>query len=166
MEHIFIITEGQSEEKFYKSVFADHFKSDFYFQVTCMPNKKNAYSRQNKGGTVAYDVCLKNMKRFINGATHCKKVFLVYDLYGLHNSFYDGYDGNNDTNSKVNFLINRLETDINNPKFKFILQVHEFEAFLFSEPTEIVKHFDQEDMLDELNKILSTLIERFIFNNN
>lgn len=155
MENVFIITEGQAEEKFYKSVFAEYFKSDYYFQVTCMPNKKNAYARKNKGGTVTYDLCVKNVKRFLNGATHCKMVFLIYDLYGIHESFYDGYEGGNNTDSKVSFLIERLERDINNSKFKFILQVHEFEAYLFSNPIEIVKHFNKEEVLGQFNAILS-----------
>jgi len=156
MDSIFIITEGQSEEKFYKSVFSEYFKSDYYFQVTCMPNKKNAYSRKNKGGTVSYDLCLRNIKRFLNEATHCRNVFLIYDLYGLHNSFYDGYEGTNDTDSKISFLVNRLENDVNNSKFKFILQVHEFEAYLFADPNEIVKHFNKEEKLDEFNSILAS----------
>jgi hypothetical protein len=59
MKNIFIITEGQAEEMFYKSVFADYFRSTCYFQVTCMPNKKNAYARNRKGGTVTMKFALK-----------------------------------------------------------------------------------------------------------
>jgi hypothetical protein len=122
-----------------------------------MPNKKNAYSRDRKGGTVTFEICIKNVRRFLNGATHCEKVFLIYDLYGLHNSFNAGYTGRtNDVDAKVNFLVNKLETEINNPKFKFILQVHEFEAFLFADPSKIVKHYNTEDKLPEFLSILST----------
>ena len=155
MENIFIITEGQAEEKFYKSVFADYFGPTFNFQVTCMPNKRNAYSRINKGGTISYDLCVKNINRFIKGATHCNKVFLIYDYYGLHKSFFNGYSGYDNTNKKINFIISKLENEINNPKFKFILQVHEFEAFLFSKPEEIVKHYNNLGLLKEFNSILS-----------
>ena len=156
MKNIFIITEGQAEEMFYKSVFADYFKNKCYFQVTCMPNKKNAYARSRKGGTVHYDTCVKNIRRFLNGATHCDKVFLIYDLYGLDETFYEGYHGNiKNTNEKINFVVNKLETEIKDQKFKFILQVHEFEAFLFSDPEKIVNHYNKEDLLPQFLKILA-----------
>jgi hypothetical protein len=157
MKNIFIVTEGQAEEMFYKSVFVDYFRSTCYFQVTCMPNKRNAYSRDRKGGTVTFDVCVKNIRRFLNGATHCEKVFLIYDFYGLHASFYEGYMGKaNDVSAKIDFLVNRLEGEIKDPKFKFFLQVHEFEAFLFSDPAAIVRHYNAEDKLPAFLKILST----------
>jgi len=155
MSHIFLIVEGVAEEMFYKSVFAEHFKRTHTFEVTVMPTKKNGHSRKEKGGMITYDLCLTNLKRYLHSTGHCDKVYLIYDYYGLHNSFLDNYEGDNSLNSKLKYIISRLEKSVNDPKFKFILQVHEFEAFLFSMPEEIAAHFGKSRLIDRFKVILT-----------
>lgn len=155
MQNIFLIVEGQSEEK-YKSSFASYLKETHYFQVTVMPSKKNLTARMNKGGRVNFDVCVQNVKRFIRMASHCDKVVLIYDYYGLDASFIEGYSGGGMQNEMRDFIANKLEREINNPKFSFFLQMHEFEAFLFSNVQAIVQHFNSIELLDEVGNMVES----------
>ncbi len=160
MASIFLIVEGQTEERFYKDLFANSFPQH-YFYVVVMPNKKNAYRRKEKGGSVSYELCIKNIKRFFNSSSHCEKIILIYDYYGLHDSFREHFDGSETTlDNKITSIRNRLESEINSPKFSFVLQVHEFEALMFSQPEKIAEQFDKPHITKELNKILTN------FNNN
>ena len=156
MKHVFLIVEGQSEEAFYKHVLSEYFRTTHFFAVTTMPNKKNKTSREYKGGTVTYDLCIRNIRRFLNSATHCDKFFLILDYYGLHASFLDNYQGGNYSRKKVDYIINRIEKEINHQKFSVFLQVHEFEAFLFSEPKAIASHYRQEEKTLLLELILTS----------
>jgi hypothetical protein len=156
MRQVFLIVEGQCEEKYYKSSFASYFKESHYFQVTVMPLKKNQTSRRNKGGRISYDLCVQNIKRFMRTAAHCDKIVLIYDYYGLDASFSEGYDGAGRLTEIKAFIITKLEREIDNPKFSFFLQTHEFEAFLFANPVAIVNHFNQPEMLHEVETMITS----------
>lgn len=154
MKHVFLAVEGQSEERFYKSVLADYLKTTHFLEVTVMPNKKNQTSRKYKGGKIQYDTCVKNINRFIRSASHCEKIVLIFDFYGLHESFLDGYKGVENTHEKLIYIKQRLCSDINHQKFYPYFQMHEFEAFLFADPREIATHYGKSNLKVELNNIL------------
>lgn len=155
MANIFLILEGQSEELFYKNTFSNYYSNKHLFNVVIMPTKKNNYSNTHRGGDITYDTCLSNIKHFLSGTTHCEKVILIYDYYALNKSFKVHLTGlENTIDKKVKSIQDRLEKEINNPKFKFILQVHEFEAFLFSDINKVVEHYNAENKLIELKRIL------------
>ncbi|MFW6046848.1 MAG: DUF4276 family protein [Candidatus Woesearchaeota archaeon] len=156
MAQVFLIVEGPSEEKFYKEIFADYFNPNHFFEVTIIPNKKNAYSRQKKGGSVSYDKTLQSIKRFLSEASHCDYVILILDYYGLHETFLEGYTGTDELEHKTNYIIERLKYEVNNPRFRFFLQVHEFEAFLFSDVQKIADHFQKSDLESYFKAILDS----------
>lgn len=156
MKQVFLIVEGQSEEAFYKRVVADYFQATHFFTVTVMPTKKNQASRAYRGGTVTYNLCVRNIRRFLNSATHCDQFFLILDYYGLHTSFYDGYQGSSRSLERADYVIRRLEQEINHPKFSVFLQMHEFEAFLFSAPETIAAHYQQPEQIHSLKAILDS----------
>ena len=132
MKQVFLVVEGQSEEAFYKQVVADYFRTTHAFTVAIMPTKKNQSSRAYRDGTVTYDLCVRNIRRFLNGATHCDQFFLILDYYDLHTSFFDQYQGHDRSKDKAEYVIRRVEKEVNHPKFSVFLQIYEFEAFLFS----------------------------------
>ncbi len=153
MADIFLIVEGDAEERFYRETFAASF-SNHYFTVVRMPNKRNLTSRINKGGRVSYDSCVDNVRRFLR-STHCSLVALVYDYYGLHATFSEHLTTNEVTlDQKVEGIENRLEREIDDPRFRFVLQVHEFESYLFSDPSLLAAHFGKPDSLSVLTGIL------------
>lgn len=154
MAGIFLIVEGDAEERFYKDTFASAF-SNHYFIVVQMPNKRNLTSRTNKGGRVSYDSCVDNVRRFLRSSTHCSLVALVYDYYGLNATFSGHLTASDVTlDQKVKAIEGRLEREINDPRFRFILQVHEFESYLFSAPSLLAAHFGKPGSLSVLNDML------------
>ena len=154
MAGIFLIVEGDAEERFYKDTFASAF-TNHYFTVVQMPNKRNLTSRASKGGRVSYDSCVDNVRRFLRSSTHCSVVALVYDYYGLNATFSDHLTANESSlDQKAEAIQSRLEREINDPRFRFVLQVHEFESYLFSAPSTLAAHFGKPDSLPALTAIL------------
>ena len=160
MAHIFLIVEGQSEERYYKTHFAAAYAGQgHYFDVTVMPTKRGVTSRTHKGGNIGYAECVNNVRRFLRSARHCQLVALVYDYYGLHNSFGEGLalPSNQVASAPARALAirQRLEADINDPHFHFFLQLHEFEAFLFCDPATVARHFNDPTLLPILTGVLA-----------
>ena len=160
MAHVFLIVEGQSEERYYKTHFAAAYAAHgVYFDVTVMPSKRGVTSRTHKGGAISYDECLNNVRRFLRTAGHCQLVALVYDYYGLHPSFLQGLalpTGRIITAEEMAATIRqRLEGEINDPRFHFFLQMHEFEAYLFSDPAAVARHFADPALLPVLHQVLA-----------
>lgn len=161
MAHIFLIVEGSTEEQFYKNDLQQHYLNPeslqkHYFGVVQMPSKKNIYSREKKGGRISYETCVNNVRRFIRSNTHCELILLVLDYYGLDPSFYNHLTTDHLTvDQRVEAIQSRLEQEIDLPKFLFRLQVHEFEAYLFSSPSIIAHHFAMPESLPKLEEILT-----------
>lgn len=160
MAHVFLIVEGQSEEQFYKQHLAAAYASQgVYVEVAMMPGKRNVSSRTQKGGSVSYETCVANVRRYLRTAAHCQLVVLVYDYYGLHPTFADDIvlpAGQPITGARRAAAIRqRLEADINDPRFYCYLQMHEFEAYLFSRPDLVAQHFKMPALQPALEHILA-----------
>ncbi|MCB0519940.1 MAG: DUF4276 family protein [Lewinellaceae bacterium] len=161
MANIFLIVEGPTEEEFYKKQLqAEYVRPDgsyrHFFTVRGIPNKRGFYSRAGSGGRVGYDSCVDIVKRFLREATHCELVILILDYYGLDKTFKSHLTtAHTDLAGKVAAIQQRLEKEINHPKFRFRLQVHEFEAYLFSDPAVVAGHFGKPEKAAELEAILS-----------
>ena len=129
-----------------------------------MPAKRGFTSRTHKGGSITYAECVNNIRRFLRTAGHCQLVALVYDYYGLHTSFLEGLTLPDEqkitAEEKAAAICKRLEAEIGDPRFYFYLQQHEFEAFLFSSPEAVARHFDDSALAITLREVLAA------FNNN
>lgn len=160
MAHVFLIVEGQSEELFYKThVAAAYAPQGLYIEVTVMPSKRGSTSRSHKGGSISYGECVHNVRRYLRTTSHCQLVTLVYDYYGLHPSFTEGVAlpaGERVTAAmRAAAIRQRLEAEINDPRFYFFLQMHEFEAYLFSSPEAVARHFADPALGQALAEILA-----------
>ena len=149
MANVFLIVEGATEEQFYGKVLQDYFVSTdgtyrHYFQVVQMPHIKNDHRRMHKGGAISFERSVVQVRRFLHSATHAQRVFLVYDYYGLHPSFTEHILGADLAfEQKIQSIVERFESEINDIRFSFRLQVHEFESLLFAAPDVIADHFNQ-----------------------
>ncbi len=160
MANVFFIVEGPTEEGFYKNILQEYVATKHNFTVVIVPTKKNYYSRTHKGGTITFDSCVDVCRRFLRQASHADKVILTLDFYALHNSFFtDEIHQISQLDSKIDALEQRLMNEIGNSRFIFHLQLHEYEAWLFSNTQAVAEHFDgigENDLIQILNK----------FNNN
>ena len=160
MANIFLIVEGQTEEQFYKNQLAGQYLSpdgmpQHFFTVRIIPSKRGGHSRTKSGGRVSYDSCVDIVKRFLREASHCELMVLILDYYGINETFKSHLTAEHRSlGEKINAIQEGLENEINNPRFRFRLQVHEFEAYLFSDPQKVAQHFGKPEKLSELNAIL------------
>lgn len=161
MANIFLIVEGSTEEQFYKRQLQEQYVTpdgtyQHYLQVVQMPSKKNIYARTHKGGRITYQACVNNIRRFIAGAGHCDLIMLILDYYGLDPSFSSHLTATHRTlDQKVKAIQERLEGEIDHPKFRFRLQVHEFETYLFSDPEKVARHFQKPETQEQIESILA-----------
>lgn len=137
MPDVYIICEGRTEVRFVKNVLAPVLGSQdlFVFPI-------RIGSRNRKGGNVTFDRLRTNIRDQLNSnrASYCSTLI---DYYGLPSSF----PGKQLASSKVELsekaqtvqkeLIDELGRSIDSaPSQRFIpyVQMHEFEALLFSDP--------------------------------
>lgn len=98
---------------------------------------------------------MKQVKRFIRQASHADLIVLVYDYYGLHPTFTDHLSTQKlALPDRIGAIRHRFEAEIDEPKFRFYLQVHEFESLLFAGPETIAEHFNSPESLGLLLAIL------------
>ena len=127
MNYVYVLVEGETEEKFVKEILFEHFSA------------KNIFLHPiNLQGVGVYDD-IKNQLLSLLKNTSYSLVTTMIDLYACPSNMPNKTEINANMNyiQKVEFLENAFKEDINNEKFLPYLQLHEFEALLFSD----VKHF-------------------------
>lgn len=134
MKRLNIICEGQTEERFVNDVLAPHLQNyQVYATARCWAK------RGQKGGGKSYDLVQNDIDKWIAQEGHNENVFftLLIDFYGFPkqgNTIYDEDVINTPgTNRKIELLKEKMHSRVNNfHRFIPYIQVHEFEALLFS----------------------------------
>ena len=136
MTRVYVLTEGQTEERFIKDVVAPPLSyKGIYLTPMCIPTSKNG-----KGGAVSYE-------RFLRYATNLLKqqedIYLTcfLDFYQLDSNFpeFNELNEKNGIYNKINLLEDALHSEVIHKigclsnRFIAYIQPHEFEALLFSE---------------------------------
>ncbi|MCZ0862332.1 DUF4276 family protein [Methanocorpusculum vombati] len=128
--------EGQTEQNFVTHILKPHLEGIGY-TVSAVVNPTAPGSR---GGLSHYQQFKKNAKNIKHGAPDCLLTTMI-DLYGLPNDF-PGMDASRtipDPWEKVASLEEALATDLAIDNFIPYIQLHEFEALLFSN-IEMIDH--------------------------
>jgi hypothetical protein len=138
MKHVNILVEGQTEETFIKELIAPYL---FTFQITIVPiiisTKRIKEGGKFRGGlsNSNFDHFLNDLKRLIH-STPQGIVATFIDYYRLPSRF-PGYEERLSKKTqleKVLFLERKLTEHVGNPRnFIPYIQLHEFEAFHFSD---------------------------------
>jgi hypothetical protein len=127
-----IICEGQTEESFIKEVLTLYLKQ-FHIEVVAIILPTSIRERTYRGGIGPYSRVKKDILRSFekDGAY----VTTMFDLYKLHHSFpgKDKSEKISDMYERVRMIEEALRADINNRFFIPYIQLHEFEALLFSD---------------------------------
>lgn len=138
MKKLLIIAEGQTEEKFIKSLIIPYFhaKEIYNIDVTILPNKTLASGERFKGGAVTF----KNVTTYAKKLLHSGYVTTLFDYYGIDKNF-NGYEESKrfpSIKQKKEALEKELALEINNEKFIPYIQMYEFEGLLFSNPDSFI----------------------------
>lgn len=135
MKQILFLVEGKTEKLFCEDELIKYFKQPNYFLTA---------SILLQGGYHSLYKTVKEVNHKIKSFSHFDKVILVYDYYGLHPTFKEGMNSKFTLSEKIEFIRNKFSKEIQAENFYFYIQVHEFEAILFSDTEELVNHFSLE----------------------
>ncbi len=134
MKKVYVLVEGQTEETFAKEVLYEHLiQFNIYLRPIIVKTKRVKGGSHYRGGVNSYSQIKKDLT-LLKGDTSVDLITTMLDLYALPKDF-PGYDQANQSGvEKALFLEEQLRTDINDSRFLPYIQVHEFEALLFSSP--------------------------------
>jgi len=125
-----IHVEGQTEQGFVTQTLKPHLEGFGYIVSVVV----NPTSQGSRGGLSHYQQFKTNAKKIRNDAPDCLLTTMI-DLYGLPNDFpgMEESRGIDDPQKKAAFLEEALANDLEIDNFIPYIQLHEFEALLFSD---------------------------------
>lgn len=130
MKRILILTEGQTEEKFIKSVLQPHFWCiNLSVEPKIVTTKRVIGGTSHKGGG-DFSKIVGDIRRLLND-TNAIRVTTLFDFYGFPRNVPNCEES---IYEDIEALTLAIDTTISDQRFKCYLQRHEFEAFLFVDP--------------------------------
>jgi hypothetical protein len=143
MKLIYILCEGETEEKFVKVVLQPRFWAhDKHLQPVILHTKRDRSGTKVKGGVSSYEKIRRELQNLLRDSrAECVTTFL--DYYGLpedfpgkaemaHRKFKNPYE-------RVTYLEEKFAEDIDDRRFLPYIMLHEFEAVLFIDLAELEK---------------------------
>lgn len=161
MVRLHFVVEGQTEERFVKRVLVAHLAAmDVFVDVRAVETSHDR--RKNKiyrGGLLDYQRAKKDLKTWMQEDQQDESWFTtMFDLYALPDTF-PGMDRprDPDPHRRVNTLEAAFANDIEHRRLVPYIQLHEFEALLFSDPSKLKSTFlDRTAAVRELVALAST----------
>lgn len=155
MKKVLILVEGQTEEQFVKRILNPHLSNfNIYTEPKIITTKKVKSGPDYKGGIKSHGKVKREINILLKDSS-AAVVTTMIDYYHLPPDF-PGRDTMPASNcfSRVSYLENEFAKDIDNPKFIPYLQLHEFEALLFSCIAGFKKAFPGHHRESQLRSIL------------
>lgn len=157
MKIIKAVVEGQTEEKFIKEIINQYLR-DFNIEIkpsTIITNRKY----QESGGINSYDKLKNEINTIIKETRNTGITITTFlDFYQLPTNFpkYKDAQKLKSNIEKVYFLENAMCDDIGNEYFIPYIQIHEFEALLFSSNVGFEKYYNKRSrFIKSINDIIS-----------
>jgi hypothetical protein len=129
---VFVLVEGQTEERFVKDVLAPEFYAlDLFFDPRLLITKRVKHGASFKGGVTSYGKFRNDVVRLI-GEANGRAVTTIVDYYGLPSDFPGA------SIDRALHVEASIHKDLGAPQNFFpFLALHEFEAWLFSSRDEL-----------------------------
>ncbi|MGL4611735.1 MAG: DUF4276 family protein [Trueperaceae bacterium] len=130
-----IIVEGQTEREFVREILGKvlSYKQVYVAARAVETSRDNRTGKIYRGGLFSYERSRRDIIRWLH---QDKNAFVttMFDLYALPKDFpgYQEAISYSDLYNRVEFIEQALESDINHSRFIPYIQLHEFEALLFS----------------------------------
>lgn len=153
MKKVFIVTEGQSETNFVKRVMAPYFSDrGILIPITVVTKTDGKHGKIYKGGVANYaqirNTLSKILARESKNTDSC--VTTMFDFYGLPTDVPGVLDAEkvNDPYEKVGMIEMEIQkAEGYDAKFFFpYIELHEFEAMLFSDLTKLEEAYFEYDL--------------------
>ena len=138
------IVEGQTEETFVNVILRPHLaQTNIWADARCVLTSRRG-GVEYRGGFRAYAQPRQDIISWLReDQSDDARFTTAFDLYGLPSDFpgYGDARRTSDPYAKVRVLETALRDDIEDWRFIPYLQLHEYEALLFSEPDQLVAQF-------------------------
>lgn len=155
MSRVKVLVEGQTEESFVNKILAEHLAQQGVFLTPILLTTKRVKNRNSrersmpgrrfKGGITTYEKVKLDVRNALNDKQAL--VTTMIDYYGLPNDFPEMRRSSIRNGAEsASYLEDAFAYDIDNPRFRPFLTVHEYEALLFSNPQEIAAAFPEQDV--------------------
>lgn len=156
MRAVYIIGEGQTEERFVNQILQPYLSTFGIYDVRCI---LISTSRGHKGGSLGFERYRRNIVILLKKERDIIVTSLI-DFYQLHTDFpqYDEAQKIPNRVQRVDFLENAIAEKIDNHRFIPYIQLHEFEGLLFSD---IIGFQRLEPIIDIDLETLTKIIEQF-----
>ncbi len=155
-----IIAEGQSEERFVKDILSNHLSVyNVGAFVRCVETRrKKRINKIYRGGLFNYEKAKKDIANWLKQDKNNDARFTtMFDLYALPDNFpgYEQAQKITDVYEKVKYLESALFEDIDETRFIPYIQLHEFEALIFSNPDLIsMEYLEHNTQIQNLKNVL------------
>ena len=154
MKRILILVEGQTEETFVRDVLLPHLlQFGIALQYTIVKTKKVLDGPDYAGGLFNYNRFREDILSLLRDSD-AVAVTMLMDFYGLPQNFPGRCTLPDGTPyERVRYVQDQIATDINNGRFVPFLALHEFEAYLFVEPSIVQEMFPDKNCENAIRAI-------------
>lgn len=152
-----VIAEGQTEQTFVRDVLVEHLAShEVFVSVRCVETSRRG-AKIFRGGVTSYQKAKGDLTLWMKEDQKADAYFTtMFDLYGLPKDFpgYEKCRRKRDPLARARAMEASFGKDIDHPRFVPYIQLHEFEALMFSGPEEFKGFFfDKPKEIDVLKAI-------------
>lgn len=132
MKRVVIVVEGQTEQEFVNSLLAPYLRGFGILSTTPVLVRT---SRSGRGGMINYQHFANTVKMQLRSSKTDFVVTSFIDFFRLPNTMpeYDKSMAESDDVRRVEALEAAIDKDVSDSRFFSYLQLHEFEALLFSD---------------------------------
>lgn len=139
MARLYLFAEGQTEQTYADTVIKPHLANfGVYMHSPVLIAHARKKGRVHRGGGREYAPMKNDICRFLAQERHSDVFFTtMIDLYALHPAFPQLSESEklrHQPRKRVEFLENAFNEDVGDKRFVPFIQLHEFEAYLFSDP--------------------------------
>ncbi len=158
MARLRVFAEGQTEQVFVNSVLREHLSARGVYAHAVLVAHARKKGTEHRGGSGSKYLPMKNdIMRSLKRDQNADALFTtMIDLYALPNKF-PGVKRARELGhlpyERVKLLEAALAKDVGDLRFIPYIQLHEFEAYLFSKPRELGFFYDDLGMIEKLASI-------------
>ena len=155
MKRLYIVVEGQTEQEFVNEILRPYLNSYEIYDVTPVPVHT---SRTGRGGLVNYEHLKNTIKPLLEtkGENIVVTTFIDYFRIPSNMPHYDACMRFGHSNDKVKKLEQSIDENINDRRFFSYIQLHEFEALLFSNNNGFKEYFTEKQ-----SKLTDVIVKEF-----
>ena len=152
-KRLYIVVEGQTEEEFVKDILEPYFQENGIYVFPTIIRTSTGH----KGGFVNYEHLKNDILRLLKSQGQDVVVSTFVDFFRCPKLPNQGYiDVLSSHSHKVEEMEKSISTDINDWRFIPYIQLHEFEALLFSAANGFKMYFDE-----KISKEIQGIIDSF-----